>query len=180
MPLPAVLWQLAEVKIDLPNDWDSHFVPPERMRALAEVITAEWDEDDDIFEVMPPSVKARYERSVVVYVEVGDGLGALAWDPAGDLGQNRPAAPGGVWFWMHQGDIDSPELLLDGEDQPRDAEAALTNVFQRFVLNSDDLEHTADLVVDTAHPRNLLQLNFNDGKYPHLWLRSYGYDYSMY
>ncbi|ARQ61847.1 hypothetical protein CPT34_23255 [Rhizobium sophoriradicis] len=35
-------------------------------------------------------------------------------------------------------------------------------------------------VVDTAHARNLLQLNLDGPKKPRLWLRSYDYHYSLY
>ncbi|WP_064696870.1 hypothetical protein [Rhizobium aegyptiacum] len=55
------------------------------------------------------------------------------------------------------------------------------NEFQRCALSQADNPETEDeLVVDTAHPRNLLQLNFEGPKKPRLWLRSYDYHYSLY
>lgn len=93
--------------------------------------------------LLPETVLARYDRSVAVLIEVGDGLGALAWDPAGvslheqtnswgDKGNPgaRPATPNErVWYWLHQEHVDEPELPLDDDYQPKSAEAALTNAF---------------------------------------------------
>jgi hypothetical protein len=128
-------------------------------------------------------------------VEIGDGLGALAWDPDGvapgeppntpaDEGNSgaRPTIPNeGVWYWLHQEHIAEPGLLLDDEYKPQDAESALTNVFKRLALSqAGSPESENQLLVDTAHPRNLLQLHFDEPRKPRLRLRSYDYHYSLY
>jgi len=178
--LPATLRELGKAHITV---WeDSYFVPLTEMRTVTQGLY-EWGHDetgeDSLDEILSPEVRARYDRSLLVFVEVGDGYGGLAWDPTPD---DLDGAEQGVWFWLHQDDIDSPDLLLDDNDHPRDAEAAMSNVLQRFVLSSCEDEigsYEKELLVDTAHPRNLLQLNFTDDK-PRLWLRSYDYHYSLY
>lgn len=151
--------------------------------------------EDGLSKVLSPNVRARYDRSLAVVEEAGDGMGALAWDPAGVTPNEPPNTDGdkgnpgaqpslvnqGVWYWLHQETLDEPTLLLDDDYRPKSAEAALTNVIQRFGV--DVVEHgPSELVVDTAHPRNLLQLHFERGTSikPILWLRSYDYSYSLY
>ncbi len=196
--LPAPLRQLlaeADIQID-----DSYFLKPQDLETVSELLLKGWGYTRSggataLDTLLPETVRARYDRSVVVFIEVGDGLGALAWDPAGvsphepadiwgDKGNPgaRPATPNaGVWYWLHQERIAEPELLLDDDYRPKSAEAALTNVFQRFALSQAAYPETEDeLVIDSAHPRNLLQLSFDGPKEPRLWLRSYDYHYSLY
>ncbi|PDS76251.1 hypothetical protein CO667_23375 [Rhizobium sp. L43] len=196
--LPVPLRQLlggADIQID-----DSFFRPPQDLGTVSELLLKDWGYTRSggataLDTLLPEAVRARYDRSVAVFVEVGDGLGALAWDPAGVSPQEppngwgdkgnpgaQPATPNeGVWYWLHQEHIDEPELLLDDDYLPRNAEAALTNAFQRFALSQAAYPETEDeLVIDSAHPRNLLQLNFDGPKSPRLWLRSYDYHYSLY
>lgn len=188
------------------GDWriqvnDSYFLSAAAMCTVTDLLLGpEWGYErkgpDGIDAILSAAVRARYDRSLAVFVEVGDGLGAFAWDPAGATpgeplgpwgdGGNpgaRPGVPGeGVWYWLHQDHLDRPRLLLDDDYRPRTTEAALTHVFQRFAVTEvDSPEADNEVVVDSANPRlNLLQLHFEDGRRPRLWLRSYDYNYSMY
>lgn len=191
-PLRTLLAE-ADIRID-----NSYFLPPHRLQTAEGLLLGlgGYDSSNGGFEaLLPPSVLARYRRSVAVFVEIGDGLGALAWDPegvvpneppntTGDQGNPgaQPATPNeGVWYWLHQERIAEPELLLDDDYRPQTAEAALTSVFKRFALSQADSPETeAQVLIDTAHPRNLLQLSFDEPKKPRLWLRSYDYHYSLY
>ncbi len=197
VPLPALVRVLGDWQIQV---GDSYFLPAAAMRKVTDMLLSEGGYErkgkDGLDTLLVPDVRARYDRSLTVFIEVGDGLGALAWDPAGvapgeapstwgDKGNPgaRPGAPGeGVWYWLHQGHINKPELLLDDDYRPKTAEAALTHVFQRFALSTLELaESENDLEVDTANPRpNLLQLHFDGPRKPRLWLRSYDYHYSLY
>lgn len=189
--LPTALRELlsaGEIEIE-----HSYFVAPQRLRSAAELLLGEGGHAD--LDAVPAAVRARYQRSVVAFVEIGDGLGALAWDPAGavageasgrggaagDAGA-QPGEPGqGLWYWLHQGHIDEPALLLDDGDRPRAHEAALIHPFQRLAMSPiDDRESDDELIVDSAHPRNLLQLHFEAPRKPQLWLRSYDYFFSLY
>jgi len=179
--LPAPLRELGKAHITV---WEySYFLPLTEMTTVTQMLLGEWDYEetgeDGLDEILSPEVRARYDRSLMVFIETGDGLGGLAWDPTPD---DLDGADQGVWFWLHQDDIDSPDLLLDEDNHPRDAEAAMSNALQRFGLSDEEDNigsHEKELLVDTAHPRNLLQLNFTDDK-PRLWMRSYDYHYSLY
>ncbi|SCB39135.1 hypothetical protein GA0061100_11874 [Rhizobium hainanense] len=196
--LPAPLRQIlssADINVE-----DSSFLSPPNLVAVTELLLSGWGYtrsggDIALDKLVSATVLARYDRSVAVFVEVGDGLGALAWDPAGvtsgeppntwgDKGNPgaQPSTPNdGVWFWLHQEHISEPELLLDDDYRPKDAEAALIHVFQRFCLSQiDSPESESELVIDSNLPRNLLQLHFEDPTKPKLWLRSYDYHYSLY
>lgn len=189
-PLRTLLAE-ADIRID-----NSYFLQPHRLQTAEGLLLGLGGYDSSNFDAqLPPSALARYRRSVAVFVEIGDGLGALAWDPegvvpnespntTGDQGNPgaQPATPNeGVWYWLHQERIAEPELLLDDDYRPQTAEAALTGVFKRFALSQADSPETeTQLLIDTAHPRNLLQLSFDEPKKPRLWLRSYDYHYSLY
>jgi hypothetical protein len=196
--LPALLREvLGGANVEIGN---SYFLPPHRLQTPIDLLTglgghALDDGNQSLNTLLPPAVLARYKRSVAVFVEIGDGLGALAWDPDGvapgeppntpaDEGNSgaRPTIPNeGVWYWLHQEHIAEPGLLLDDEYKPQDAESALTNVFKRLALSqAGSPESENQLLVDTAHPRNLLQLHFDEPRKPRLRLRSYDYHYSLY
>lgn len=197
VPLPPLVKVLGDWQVQI---GDSYFLSAASMRKVTDMLLSEGGYErkgkDGLDTILAPDVRARYDRSLAVFIEVGDGLGALGWDPAGvtpgeapstwgDKGNPgaKPGAPGeGVWYWLHQGHIGQPELLLDDDYRPKTAEAALTHVFQRFALSQVELaESEDDLEVDTANPRpNLLQLHFDGPRKPRLWLRSYDYHYSLY
>lgn len=194
--LPPTLRALlteADIRID-----NSYFLQPHRLQTAEGLLLGlggYGDGNGGLGALLPPSVLARYRRAVAVFAEIGDGLGALAWDPqgvvageppnsAGDQGNPgaQPATPNeGVWYWLHQEHIAEPALLLDDDYQPQAAEAALTHVFKRLALSqAASPESEEQLLVDTAHPRNLLQLHFDEPRKPQLRFRSYDYHYSLY
>ena len=191
-PLRALLAE-ADIRID-----NSYFVQPHRLQTAEGLLLGPGgygDGNGGLGALLPPSVLARYRRSVAVFVEIGDGLGALAWDPQGVVPGEPPNAPGdqdnpgarpatpneGVWYWLHQEHIAEPALLLDDGYQPQTAEAAFTHVFKRLALSqAASPESEEQLLVDTAHPRNLLQLHFDEPRKPRLRFRSYDHHYSLY
>jgi hypothetical protein len=99
------------------------------------------------------------------------------------------AAPQGVWFWVHQETLNQPALLLDRQRQAVSDEKALLSVLQRFVVDGvlesvveaglvAPVDEEKTIWVDSAHPRALMQLHFDEKK-PKLWLRSYDHFYSL-
>lgn len=197
-PLPAMVKLLADWRVEI---GDSSFVHPSSMTTVTDMLLRQWDYassgKDGLDRILPAPVRARYDRSLAVFVHVGDGLGALAWDPAGvtagepthtwgDQG-NPGAQPGtaneGVWYWLHQEYLSKPSLLLDEDYRPRNAEAAFTHVLQRLAFSEvEEAANDKELVVDSALPRaNLLQLHFDqDSRQPKLWLRSYDSYYTLF
>lgn len=175
--VPALLQLLADWDIGIS---DSYFVGARGLGTVGEMLVNQWDYartgEEGLQGLLPPDVLARYDRSLAVYVDVGDGLGALAWDPEGAPGE-------GQWYWLHQDELDEPALLQDhASGHPHTAEAVFTQVFQRFALSRLACAQTDDeLVVDTALPRpNMLQLQFDKRRHPRLWLCSYEHPYGLY
>lgn len=180
----------------------SHFHHPRDLATVESTLLSGVWGHESLEDQLAPDVLARYRRSVAVFTEVGDGLGALAYDPLGvrpgepsnawgdSHGPGAETAPSqGVWFWMHQGSLNEPTLLLDRQRHPCSGEEAVLSVLRRLVLGSllESLVESGDaplvddetaIWVDSSHPHALMQLHF-DGKKPRLWLRSYDHFYSL-
>ncbi len=200
MPLPAALKEVLLLQIDV---GDSRFHKPKELVTVEDMLLGDWDYKS-LDKILPANVLARYRRSVAVFTEIGDGHGALAFDPQGvQPGEPshawgdghgagaQPSVPSkGVWFWIHQDTIDRPTLLLTRERTSVSDELALMSVLQRFKV-SRLLDAVADagwappintektLWVDSAHPRALMHLYF-DGKKPKIELLNYDYFYSLF
>lgn len=197
VPLPPLVKVLGDWQIQLD---DSGFQSAAEMAKITDMLVSEWDYQrtgpGGLDKILSRAVRARYDRSISVYIEVGDGLGALGWDPAGVTPGEMPntwndkghpgAQPGpageGVWFWMHQERLNKPVLLLDDAYRPRSAESVLNAIFQSFVfLAQSDSAGDDELVVDSANPHaNMLQLGFDGPGQPSLSLRGYDYQYGLY
>lgn len=141
---------------------DSRFLSAVEIDRVSSIISESWNYKD-LDALVPEPVRRRYERSFMVFVEVGDGLGALAWDPEEQ-----------IWFWLHEDSLVEPDLLVGRSD-----EEAILTVFQRFavlgVLESLELSET---MIDSSHPTGLLQLHFNN-EGPQLMFRSYEERYAI-
>lgn len=189
-PVPPALAQLLaalDIRMGL-----SHFVRPAAMGTLLDLMHGDFGYPstgkDAPGDFLSPGVRERYARSLAVFVTVGDGMGALAWDPQGltpedhaRLGSNPGPATGseGLWYWMHQGMAVKPSLLLDKDHRPLGTDLALASVFERYAL-ADLYQPLADdeLVLDSATPLgNLLLLHFNGARVPQLRLNSYNGHY---
>lgn len=199
MQWPPAVAQVLGLKTELGN---SYFHRPQDLTTVeATLLSGIWGHES-LEDQLAPEVLARYRRSVAVFTEVGDGLGALAYDPQGVVpgeasnawgdshGPGAEAAPGqGVWFWLHQESLNEPTLLLDRQRRPATGEEAVIRVLRRLVLGSvlesavesgdaPVVDNEKTIWVDSSHPHALMQLHF-DGKKPRLWLRSYDHFYSL-
>jgi hypothetical protein len=176
--LPMALRELLRYRIAINEQ--SQFFDATRLDFVAAEAMRNWGYNGpgpNLDDVTSPEIKTLYERSVLVFTEVGDGCGGLAWDPSG--------AGEGDWFWVHEEFIAKPVFLRRVDGQPLPAADALLNVIQRFVIPtlSDSLEYSADdsefqfaLEVDTAHPAARMTLSFdNQSRMPQLHFRSYDY-----
>ncbi len=196
---PRVLAQVLGLKAEVGH---SYFHRPRDLATVEEtLLSAVWGHES-LQDELAPEVLARYRRSVAVFTEVGDGLGALAYDPLGTRpgepsnawgdshGPGAEAAPSqGVWFWLHQGSLNEPTLLLDRQRRPADGEQAVLSVLRRLVVGTvleaaDEhgehapVDNEKTIWVDSSHPHALMQLHF-DGNKPRLWLRSYDHYYAL-
>lgn len=186
---PAVAQLLSACDIRLGR---SHFVRPASVTTLLDLMHGDFgyprSGKDAPGNFLSPGVHERYARSLAVFVTVGDGMGALAWDPQGltpedhaRLGSGPSPAMGGdgLWYWMHQEMAVKPSLLLDKDGRPLSADLALASVFERHALADQYQPMTDDeLVLDSATPLgNLLLLHFNGARAPQLLLNSYNGHY---
>ncbi len=175
---PPAMKFLAEYNLEL---GDSGSLPPNGWKTVEQVLR---DWGDTV-----PFAKAkqeRFSRSIAVFLEIGDGPGLMAWDPMGvapgepsnvagdDNGLGAIAGkPGeGVWFWLHQDEMEA-ELLLDRNRRPRDTESAVMSAIERLgdvEVAMDDLFELGefgdiegdDLIwVDSSNPRGMLLLFFD-------------------
>lgn len=193
MHLPQALRELSCYQISIQ---DSFFVVPSKLKTVIEEVrlwSGSAQEANRREKLLSPNTLARYNRSVMVFVENGDGIGALAWDPQG-ITEGEPSniwidQPGfgakpvsentGVWFWMHEEFIDAPQLLLTSDGYPYSDEEALLSIFKRFVMEPimdyiqlEDVKESF-LIIDSKHPRGFLQLYFDINKKPNFMFRSY-------
>jgi len=149
--LPDVFNAIDHYKIELGN---SYYVPSDQLTTLADLMVG-WG--DDLSE-LDASVRARYERSIVAFVEAGDGIGAIAFDPQGvspgellsarrGLPVNQAEGDGnkGAWFYFHQENW-QPSLLVDGNNRPlNDIDAVLAGI-KMFALDNlvDELSYLGE------------------------------------
>lgn len=196
---PRVLAQVLGLKTEVGH---SYFHRPRDLATVESTLLSGIWGHESLEDLLAPDVLARYRRSVAVFTEVGDGLGALAYDPLGarpgepsnawgdSQGPGAEAAPSqGVWFWLHQGSLNEPTLLLGRQRRPADGEQAVLSVLRRFVVGTvleaaDEygehapVDNEKTIWVDSSHPHALMQLHF-DGNKPRLWLRSYDHHYAL-
>lgn len=198
-PLPPLVRVLGDWNVDTGHS--SGFVTAAGMVKVTDMLVNERNHElkgpRGLDRLLDPGLRARYDRSLVVYQDMNSGMGALAWDPAGIVpgekrgtwkGDSNPVAqPGpaglGVWFWMSEKNLDqSPRLLLGDDLRPLTAEAAMTHVFECSVLSDESSRAEAgELMVDTATPKgSRLALDFEGPGQPRLSLSNYDYHDCLY
>ena len=185
--LPAAVHQLMQLKVKL---GDSLYLTAGEVQTVGSLLK-DWGGSLQDF---APATRARYERSVAVFVEVGDGMGCIAWDPQGvrvgepsglmvdERGSAKVQAAAkneGVWFSVHQETVELPELFLNSQLQPVGAVQALINPIQTLVLEGlvESLAPSRSkgpvLPVDSANPLFHVQLSVDERGKPTLRQRSY-------
>jgi hypothetical protein len=199
VPLPPLVRVLGDWSVDTGHS--SGFVTAAGMVKVTDMLVNERNHElkgpRGLDRLLDTGLRARYDRSLVVYQDMNSGMGALAWDPAGIVpgekrgtwqGDSNPVAqPGpagqGVWFWMSEKNLDqSPRLLLGDDLRPMTAEAAMTHVFECSVLSDESSRAEAgELMVDTATPKgSRLALDFEGPGQPRLALGNYDYHDCLY
>jgi hypothetical protein len=90
-----------------------------------------------------------YRASTMVWIEAGDGYGAVIYQPAGP-----ERCGGGPAYWkIHQEHIDAPELILRADGLCGGLAEALFPMFARELLERiDDERSGAQLLVDPTMP----------------------------
>lgn len=201
LKLPEILKFMTRYRIRM---GDNFFRKLSDWNTVSEVLRNDWSYEEDgenpLSKIVPDKLLSRFDRSILIFEECGDGLGALAWDPNGiesgefsnlffdkhSNGANAGPKERGMWYWIHQDTLTEPEMLLDSKLVPVDAEAAILNAFQRFAVDPDtfveclapeDFDEPYS-IVDSSHPRGmqLLIIDKEDGDHS---LRDGSYDYTI-
>ena len=90
-----------------------------------------WGSPASEFESLSDQSKSLYQTSVMLFVEGGDGYGALIY---------HPTSSGGDYYWINQDNLDQPGKLVDHQDKSRDYSSAMRWVIANQILfNYDDV-----------------------------------------
>ena len=135
----------------------SHCVSAEEINSADKQMLAIWRSPASEFESLSEKSKTLYQASVMLFVEGGDGYGALIY---------HPTSSGGEYYWIHQDNLDQPVKLVDSQDKPRDYSGAMRWIIANQILFNyeDAIDGTfIDRSSTTAVPYQL-RLNFPSEK----------------
>ncbi|MDX1929470.1 MAG: SMI1/KNR4 family protein [Pirellulaceae bacterium] len=116
-----------------------------------------WGSPASEFDSLSEKSKTLYQASVMLFVEGGDGYGALIYHPTSSTGD---------YYWIHQDNLDEPVKLVDNQNKPRDYSSAMRWIIaNQILLNYDDVFDGTfiDRSSTTAFPYQL-RLNFPSQK----------------
>jgi hypothetical protein len=142
-------------------------------RAYQQMIDVWGSSAASLNEALDPSTLALLKASTILYTEVGDGYGALLYEPAVP---GRPSACGQqpAFHWLHQDDINEPKVLRRAAGKTcRAYEDTMLWLFMTQALSRLEDEDQSLALIDRSTPSTLrLQLFFRpdpteeDGQFP--------------
>ncbi|MEQ1829412.1 MAG: SMI1/KNR4 family protein [Pirellula sp.] len=135
----------------------SRCLSAEEINLADKQILSIWGSPASEFDSLSEKSKTLYQASVMLFVEGGDGYGALLY---------HPTSSGGDFYWIHQDNLDQPVKLVDNQDKPRDYSGAMRWIIANQILfcYDDAFDGTfIDRSLATALPYQL-RLNFPSQK----------------
>ena len=136
---------------------DSRCVAAEEFDGADKQMRSIWGSPASEFESLSEKSKTLYQASVMLFVEGGDGYGALIY---------HPTSSGGEYYWIHQDNLDQPVKLVDSQDKPHDYSSAM-----RWIIANQILFYYEDVIDGTFIDRSSttavyyqLRLNFPSEK----------------
>jgi hypothetical protein len=106
----------------------------------------EWGTDEGDLKRLSEKLTSFLKGSVMLFTEVGDGYGALLFQPADPACEGR-----GAYYWIHQDEM-SPERVKERDGSCGDYTHAVSQLLSRFVLEGFD-DHGSDvLLFDSSAP----------------------------
>lgn len=93
-----------------------------------------WGSPASEFDSLSDKNKALYQASAMLFVEAGDGYGALIY---------HPNSSGGEYYWVHQDNLDDPDRLVDSQGKPRDYSSTM-----RWLIANQMLMYYDDAIAD--------------------------------
>ena len=112
---------------------DSCCVSAEDINSVDKQMRSIWGSPASEFDSLSEETKSLYRASVMLFVEGGDGYGALIY---------HPTSSGGDYYWIHQDNLDQPAKLVDDHNKPRDYSSAMRWIIANQILFVyDDVIH---------------------------------------
>ncbi len=135
----------------------SRCVSAEEINCADKQMIAIWGSPASEFDSLSESSKALYRTSVMLFVEGGDGYGALIY---------HPTTMGGNYYWVHQDNLDQPVKLVDNQKSPRDYSSAMRwTIANQVLVSYDDVFEGTFLDRSSTTPIHYqLRLNFPSQK----------------
>lgn len=118
----------------------SRCVSAEEINSADKQMRSIWGSPASEFDSLSEKSKTLYQASVMLFVEGGDGYGALIY---------YPTSSGGEYYWIHQDNLDQPVKLVDNQDQPRDYSSAM-----RWIIANQILFYYEDVIDGTFIDRS--------------------------
>jgi hypothetical protein len=149
--LPDQIVDFASHKISINH---STFISADTLRPALEIMES-WDGQPHDLLNDEPEVEALYRRSVVLFRQIGDGVGYVLYD-----------AKMSECYWTHQESITQPKRLVFHNGEPMDIARALAFCIAATELYSLD-EYIArpqepdEVTIDDLHPAPSFSLSFN-------------------
>ncbi|PTL81784.1 SMI1/KNR4 family protein [Vitiosangium sp. GDMCC 1.1324] len=137
---------------------EGHRLLPARELDRLSRFLGQWNYAEQTLADLPAEVQRLYRESVVLFLENGDGVGALLVDRE-------------VFYWFHEERLANPLLLVDGDGRRMDFTQTFVWLMERFVLerHADALE--SGILVDSSAPVTTLRLRNLPKDYGSLSLR---------
>jgi hypothetical protein len=104
---------------------DSYCVSADELDRADKQMRTIWGSPASEFASLSDKNKAIYRASTMLFVEPGDGYGALIY---------HPLSSGGEYYWIHQENLDEPVQLVDSQGKLRDYSGAMRWVIANQIL----------------------------------------------
>ncbi len=143
---------------------DSFCVSVDDLERADKQMLAIWGSPASEFASLSAKTKALYQASSMLYVEVGDGYGALIY---------HPLPSGNEYYWIHQDNLDKPSRLDDSQGKPRDYSSTMRWLIANQILPAYEDAFPDFIFIDRSSATPLpyqLRLEFPAPKKMDAWL----------
>ena len=138
---------------------DSSTTGPEEMRNAFDFMIESWGTSrEDLAASVSPKTAAFLKATAPLFTEVGDGLGALLYQPKAEACGGQPA-----YYWIHQDSIDEPELLKNPDGKCRTFTDSMLWILSWLGLAEYEDSGLDIVLVDRGAPNWALGLFHDDG-----------------
>lgn len=125
---------------------DSYSMMPAELARAFDQMMADWGTPEEAMKELPEDWAGLFRSSTILYTEVGDGLGALLYQPPVE---GQCAGEPAYWWWSQEGG--DPELLRNGDGRCKGyVEAMVWLVANQSLQRYDD--DPTQVIVDTSAP----------------------------